>query len=139
MRAFLRILFVIPIGFMAAIAVAIGVYLAAFGFREQDLWAGPDHAVPIVLAPVFVLLAGIVQTAALPFLAGIVLSEIFAVRSFIAWALFGGAIGLGVQLFAFPGNTNFLPPLAAGFAAGFAYWLIAGRGAGFAASIAAPD
>lgn len=40
MRAFLRILFVIPIGFMVAISVAVAVYLAAFGFREQDLWAG---------------------------------------------------------------------------------------------------
>ncbi|MCX5513034.1 hypothetical protein C3941_01860 [Kaistia algarum] len=130
MRAFLRILFLIPIGFMAAIATAIFVYLAAFGFREQDLWGGPGHFIPIIVEPVMILIAGIAQTAALPFLAGIVLSEILAIRSVIAWMIFGGGIGLGVHLFAFPGNTEFLPPLAAGLAAGFAYWLVAGHGAG---------
>ena len=130
MRAFLRILFVIPIGLMAAIAVAVAVYLAAFGFREADLWGGPDGSVPVVIAPVLVLLEALAQGALLPFLAAILLSEIFAVRSFLAWTLFGGALGLGLHLFAFPGNYEVLPPLASGFAAGFAYWLIAGRGAG---------
>lgn len=94
---------------------------------------GPTGDLPIFLAPVIVLLAGIAKTCVLPFLAAIVLSEILRIRSAIAWMLFGGALGLGVQLFAFPGNMQLLPPVAAGLAAGFAYWLIAGRGAGLGA------
>lgn len=134
MRAFLRILFLIPIGFMAAIAAAVAVYLAAFGFREADLWGGPFGDVPVIIAPVMVLVAEIAKGCVLPFLAAILLSEIFAIRSALAWMVFGGALGLGAHLFAFPGNDAYLPPLAAGFVAGFVYWLIAGRGAGLQAS-----
>ena len=130
MRAFLRIILVIPIGFMAAIATAVVVYLAAFGFREQDLWGGPGGDMPVIFAPVAVLVSGIAASCVIPFLAAIILAEIFAIRSAIAWMIFCGALGLGVHLFAFPGNDQVLPPLAAGFAAGFAYWLVAGRGAG---------
>lgn len=135
MRAFLRMLFVIPVGFMAAIAVAIGVYLAAFGFGRADLVAGD---VPVIVAPVLVLLGEIARFAMLPFLVAIAASEIFRWRSMIAWTLFGGGLGLALHLFGFPGNYALLPPLAAGFAGGFTYWLIAGQGAGSEAAPASP-
>ncbi|MCX5495684.1 hypothetical protein OSH11_13295 [Kaistia dalseonensis] len=130
MAAFLRIVFLIPIGLIAAIVTAVVVYLAAFGFGGTDLWGGPENAVPVIMGPVVILLANIARYAPLPFLAAIFLSEVLAIRSLILWMLFGGALGLGLHLFGFPGNYALLPPLAAGFAAGFAYWLIAGRGAG---------
>jgi hypothetical protein len=130
MIAFLRIVFLIPIGFMVAIATAIIVYLAAFGFGQADIWGGPEQAIPVIIAPVIVLLNNIGRYAVLPFLGAIVLSEIMGLRSFILWTLFGGVLGLGLHLFGFPGNYNVTPPLASGFAAGFVYWLIAGHGAG---------
>ena len=132
MRAFLRILFLIPIGLMAAITAAIPVYLAAFGFTGNDIWAGPDNNVPVILAPVFVLLVEISRFALLPFLASVVAAEIFAIRSPILWSLFGGAIGLGLQLSAGGAEYSVLPPLAAGLVAGFVYWLCAGHGSGMA-------
>lgn len=130
MRAFLRILFLIPLGFIAAIATAIVVYLAAFGFRAQDLWGGPGGMFPVIVEPVYILLDGISRSCVLPFLGAIVFSEIFRIRSMLIWMIFGGTLGIGAHLFAFPGNDAFLPPLAAGLAGGFAYWLVAGRGAG---------
>lgn len=134
MRAFLRIILLIPLGLIAAIASAIFVYLAAFGFTENDIWDGPNGEIPVILAPAFILLVQISRFALLPFLAGIVVAEIFALRSAILWSLFGGAIGLGLHLAANSTEFAALPPVAAGLVAGFAYWLIAGHGSGLAAS-----
>lgn len=133
MRAFLRILFLIPIGLMAAIASAVVVYLAAFGFTGNDIWDGPNGEIPVILAPAFILLVEISRFALLPFLVGIVVAEIFALRSAILWSLFGGAIGLGIHLAANSTEFAALPPVAAGLVAGFAYWVIAGHGSGLVA------
>lgn len=133
--AFLRIVFLIPIGLMVAIGVAVIVYLAAFGFSRDDIWGGPDHLLPVIVFPAFVIAADIARFALLPFLAGIVLSEVFAIRSMLAWTLFGGAIGVAIPLAAYGTAFAFLPPTAAGLCAGFAYWLIAGHGAGLVRSV----
>lgn len=138
MRAFLRILFLIPIGLMAAISSAIVVYLAAFGFTGNDIWDGPNGEIPVILAPAFILLIEISRFALLPFLVGIVVAEIFALRSAILWSLFGGAIGLGLFLSANSTEFAALPPVAAGLVAGFAYWLIAGHGSGAVARPTSP-
>ena len=133
MRAFLRIILLIPLGLMAAIASAVVVYLAAFGFTSNDIWDGPNGEIPVILAPAFVLLVEISRYALLPFLVGIVVAEVFALRSAILWTLFGGAIGLGIHLAAKSTEFAALPPVAAGLVAGFAYWVIAGHGSGLAA------
>ncbi|BCP51540.1 hypothetical protein K32_01570 [Kaistia sp. 32K] len=130
MRTFLRIILLIPLGLMAAIASAVVVYLAAFGFTANDIWDGPNGEIPVILAPAFVLLVEISRYALLPFVAGIVVAEIFALRSAIQWTLFGGAIGLGMHLAANSTEFAALPPVAAGLVAGFAYWVFAGHGSG---------
>ncbi|MBZ9937055.1 hypothetical protein LB518_12190 [Mesorhizobium sp. BR1-1-16] len=130
MRTFLRIILVIPLGLMAAILVAVAVYLLAFGFNADDFQFAPDGMPPGALAPAFVLTGILAQGALVPFLVAIAAAEIFAIRSLIAWVLFGGALGFALQLVGLPGNTEFLPRVAAGFSAGFVYWVVAGRGAG---------
>ncbi|HWJ73975.1 MAG TPA: hypothetical protein VNX29_12485 [Kaistia sp.] len=130
MRTFLRIILIIPLGLMAAILVAVAVYLLAFGFNPDDFQFAPDGMPPGALAPAFVLTGILAEGALLPFLVAIAVAEIFAIRSLIAWVLFGGALGFALQLVGLPGNMEFLPPVAAGFSAGFVYWVVAGRGAG---------
>lgn len=130
MLTFLRILFVIPLGLIAAIIAAIVVYLGSFGFFETDSWVGPGGDITAIIGPVIVVLAGITRFAVLPFLVGIVIAEIFALRSVILWSLFGGAIGFGIFLSANSTEFAVLPPLAAGLVAGFAYWVVAGHGSG---------
>ncbi len=129
MRAFLRIILVIPLGLIAAILVAVGVYLSAFGFSSAD-FSVTDGLPPGALAPAVVLTGIIAKSALLPFLVAIALAEIFAFRSMLGFVLFGGALGLALQLVGLPGNMNLLPSAAAGLSAGFAYWLVAGRGSG---------
>jgi len=141
MRAFLRIILVIPLGLIAAILAATAVYLAAFGFPASDFSATPEGLPPPVLQPALVLTAVIARTALLPFLVAIAASEIFAFRSLLGWLLFGGLLGFGLQLLGFPAALaapqSFLPPTAGGIAGAFTYWLIAGRGAGL--SLTSPE
>ena len=135
MRAFLRIILVIPLGLIAAILAAVCVYLFAFGFASTDFNFAPDGVPPGALAPAVVLTGIIARGALLPFLAAIALAEIFALRGLVAWVLFGGALGLLLQLVGLPGSMELLPPVAAGLSAGFAYWLVAGRGSGLRAAV----
>lgn len=130
MRTFLRILFLIPIGLIAAILSATAIYLGSFGFFETDSWVGPGGDISAIIGPVIIVLTDITRFALLPFLVGIVVAEIFALRSAILWSLFGGAIGLGMHLSAHGTDYSPLPPVAAGLVAGFAYWVFAGHGSG---------
>jgi hypothetical protein len=130
MRLFLRIFFVIPIGFMAAVIASMALYLATFGFRPADLLPPPEGGLAPAFLPAWVLLSEMLRYAMAPFLAGIIAAEWLGLRSMLLWTLFGGAIGLALHLFGFPGNYHVAPALAAGFVGGFVYWLIAGRGAG---------
>ena len=132
MRTFLRIIFLIPVGLIAAILSATAIYLGSFGFFETESWVGPGGDISAIIGPVIIVLTDITRFALLPFLAGILVAEIFVVRSAILWTLFGGAIGLGLHLAASSTEFAALPPVAAGLVAGFAYWLIAGHGSGTA-------
>ncbi|WEK51645.1 MAG: hypothetical protein P0Y66_06565 [Candidatus Kaistia colombiensis] len=138
MRIFLRIILLIPIGLMAAIASATAIYLGSFGFFETDSWVGPGGDISAIIGPVFIVLTDITRFALLPFLAGVLVAEIFALRSAILWSLFGGAIGLGMHLSANGTDYSVLPPVAAGLVAGFAYWVIAGHGSGTVARPISP-
>ncbi len=76
--------------------------------------------------------------AFVPTLIGVALSEALALRGAVFHLLAGGAIGAGIWMMTEPGRiepAKGVPPgtlvaLAAGFVAGFVYWLLAGRQAG---------
>ena len=130
MRLFLRYILVIPLGIVGAIVTAIAVYLVAFGFPASDFRPPVTGSLPAALGPALLLSEMIARSALLPFLVAIVLSEWRGFRSLTGWMLFGGALGSAVQLIGLPGSHELLAPAAAGFAAGFVYFLIAGRSAG---------
>lgn len=140
MRAFLRIVFLIPIGLIVAILSAAAIYLGSFGFFETESWVGPDGDITAIFGPVVIVLYDITRFALLPFLGGIAVAEMLGIRSMILWTLFVGAIGLGMHLSAYGTDYSAVPPVAAGLVAGFAYWLIAGRlaGTGFRAAPTSP-
>lgn len=130
MRLFLRLILVIPLGMIGAIVTAIAIYLLAFGFPASDFQTDAYGALPPALEPALVLSGIIARWALLPFLIAIAASEWIGFRSLTGWVLFGGALGCAMQAIGLPESHEWLAPAAAGFAGGFVYFLIAGRGAG---------
>jgi len=144
MDAVLRLLLrfiLVPLGYLAAGTVGAGVLvLGSWKTGSMMLSANPDTATAgffaaLIAGPVmFVVIA---STMWLPSAVGILISEAFAIRSWIFHAL-NGAISawVGWQTFASidqsaaPMNeTTFI--FGAGLAGGFAYWAVAGWSAGF--------
>ncbi|GIL00581.1 MAG: hypothetical protein M5U07_22365 [Xanthobacteraceae bacterium] len=133
LRLILRFILV-PLGYLAAVLAGAGVIL--FGvWRLGEIAADLPQAAGLGLfAFSVVLLIGVMW---LPLTIGILISEAFAIRSWIFHALNGAASAwIGFQLsgrFEVTGLPvqDALPVLAAGLAAGFAYWLVAGASAGF--------
>jgi hypothetical protein len=140
LRLLLRFILV-PLGYLAA--TVAGACIILFGSWKAGtlmLSHDPDTATAglfgaIVAGPV--LLVMLLATMWLPASVGIVISEAFAIRSWIFHALNGAISGwAGWQLF---GNIDAsdVPMndpqyvLAAGLAGGFAYWAVAGWSAGF--------
>jgi hypothetical protein len=140
LRLFLRFILV-PLGYL--MAVAAGTCIILFGSWKAGtmmLSQNPDTATAasfaaLVAGPVlFVVLAASMW---LPSLVGILISEAFAIRSWIFHALNGAATAfLGWQLFGSIDSSG-VPMndpqyvLAAGLAGGFAYWAVTGWSAGF--------
>jgi hypothetical protein len=140
LRLLLRIILV-PLGYLAAVlAGALVILFSSWRFGEMVLSAEPD-------APVFalfglaiagpVLFAMLLAVMWLPASIGILISEAFAIRSWIFHAA-NGAISawLGWNLFGFIDDSPVplhqpLHVIAAGLAGGFAYWAVAGWSAGF--------
>ncbi len=135
MRALLRILVVIPLGYVAAcIAAGVVFALSLYGFvRESD-----PVVQGVAIGFAFAMSAYAGALAAAPMLAAIILAEAFGWRSFF-WSLFGGLLGLagkalqenpeGVQT---PGIVALYA--VAGLVAGAVYWLVAGRSSGLFAT-----
>src|ERR1043166_3734341 len=140
LRLLLRFILV-PLGYLAA--TVTGACIILFGSWQSGtlmLSENPDTATAglfgaIVAGPI--LLVMLLGTMWLPASVGILISEAFAIRSWIFHALNGMASGwVGWQLF---GNIDAsdVPMnapqyvLAAGLAGGFAYWAVAGWSAGF--------
>jgi hypothetical protein len=130
--ALLRILIVIPFGYIAA-CMSAGI----FGVLSvYDLSGGPDFSMAG-----FAISGGIVAGmyfgafAFVPALCLIILAEASSWRSFFLYAPAGGAIALGTALFIHEAITDLtvkasVVAAAAGLVGGAVYWLIAGRGAG---------
>jgi hypothetical protein len=139
-RLLLRFILV-PLGYLAA--TIAGAFIILFGSWKAGtlmLSDNPDAATAalfgsIVAGPIlFVVLLG---TMWLPASVGIIISEAFAIRSWIFHALNGAASAfVGWQLFG-KIDASDVPMndpqyvLAAGLAGGFAYWIVAGWSAGF--------
>jgi drug/metabolite transporter (DMT)-like permease len=128
----LRLIFLVPLGYVAAcIAAALMMAFTLFGYQSDD----PAFVIPFT-ASVFILLFWTGAVAFAPAVLAIVLAEIFAWRSVLYYLLVGGAIALlADQVAETHGRFEFADQriaifLAAGFVGGFAYWLIAGQGAG---------
>ena len=140
LRLLLRFLLV-PFGYLAAVlAGACVILFGSWRFGEVFMSSHPDAFAYglfgfAVAGPVlFVMLLSLMW---LPGAVGILISEAFAIRSWIFHALNGAASAwVGWQMFAAFDKSN-LPMnepryvVAAGLAGGFAYWAVAGWNAGF--------
>jgi hypothetical protein len=131
----------VPLGYIAAVVVgACVILLGSWKFAEmlvssnQDVFAYGVLGFAIAGPVMFIMLFSVMW---LPGAIGVVISEAFAIRSWIFHALNGAVSAwLGSQMLA-PLN-NMGEPInettmifGAGLAGGFAYWAVAGWSAGF--------
>jgi hypothetical protein len=131
----------VPLGYLAAVIVGAGVILlGSWKAGSMMLSSDPDLATAsafgaLVAGPVLVVV--LLSAMWMPSAIGILISEAFAIRSWIFHALNGAVSGyVGWQMMSpidqsgVPMNqTTFV--FGAGLAAGFVYWAIAGSSAGF--------
>ncbi|MFL9825828.1 hypothetical protein [Rhodoplanes sp. SY1] len=141
-RLLLRFLLV-PLGALIALLIAIVVVVAANWGAVQTLAAAApeqqgDFFVAFVsAAPELMMMLAATATYALAVATvGVLIAEVFAVRSFVFHAANGGlAAAIGWSLAATEGGMRMLSTpvslVAAGIAAGLAYWLVAGATSGF--------
>jgi len=140
LRLFLRFL-LIPLGYFAAVIVGtLVILLGSWRLGEFAALSDPDVP-PFVIIGIAVagpiLLTVLVSIMWLPSAIGILIAETFALRSWIFHAANGAVSAwIGWQLFGdfdasqIPLNEP-MSIIAAGLAAGFTYWAIAGWNAGF--------
>jgi hypothetical protein len=140
LRLLLRFV-VVPLGYLAAvIAGAVVTLVGGWGLGEMALSNHPDAASYavfgfLIAGPfLFVILLSVMW---LPAAIGVLIAEAFAIRSWM-FHVANGAVSawLGWQLFTAFGMAGTpvnkpLAVIAAGLAAGFAYWAVAGWNAGF--------
>jgi hypothetical protein len=149
---FLLRLLLVPLGGAAAITVALMVVLAAHWNEIVALAnADPDAQGNWLLAFVFagpilaILLSMTLVVSAMPAAVGVLISEAFAIRSWMFHALNGGLsawIGWSIMQDAQDRYRFLTEPkvmVAAGLAGGLAYWLIAGWTAGFWKPVFGPE
>jgi hypothetical protein len=139
-RLLMRFLLV-PLGYLAAgIATTVVVLIGWWQFTDVTMGARPETqefailgffiAGPLLL---MIMLTGFLLPASI----GILISEAFAIRTWVfhvlngvlsmwvGWQLFGNDVGTGLPL------EQPLVVIAAGILGGFAYWAVAGFSAGF--------
>ena len=126
--------------FAFGLACLVAAAVLVLGAAAPALPAPQDW--PLLIVFIFTVSAFIAAFAFVPAVVVIVVTEAFALRSILLYAVAGALVGLfcGYTLgfvepmpqfrFDTPLNTNFELLAAAGIAAGFVYWLVAGRGAG---------
>lgn len=132
----------IVIGFILAV-IAAGIFLA-FGFMPAGSGAGglaETHPAAIIsiLGTAFVAATILGGVSAMPALMAILATELLGWRGLVVQVFIAGLLAFGLWTFGDvypnaaaptglrPGTTV---ALAAGFVAGFVYWLVAGRCAG---------
>jgi hypothetical protein len=134
-------LFVILFAFLAACLVAGMIVVGAVLFPEfSDFGSGPidPSAFNIVLGFGFIFVSGF---ALLPAMIVALITEAFNIRSALAYAVGGAAVGLACYLGLIPFDPATLQfdgiirrhleiMTGAGIVAGMIYWMIAGRNAG---------
>jgi hypothetical protein len=137
-RLLLR-LFIVPQAILAAVVVAALVAGIANWTRfSGQVAADLNEAPALALAAFFVVAArsAAVALMLLPGLIGVAVSEALAIRNIIAHAL-NGALSIWIGWTTMAADQNLLvfddpkTVIAAGIAAGFAYWMVAGWSAGF--------
>jgi hypothetical protein len=146
MENFIRFLMrflLVPLGYCAAsIAGTLVVLVGSWGLLDMATSGHPDGPAYALFAAVVggsFLLIFVVAFMLLPASIGILISEAFAIRSWVfhvlngivsawlGWQLFGSAFGSQLS----PPSERPLIVIAAGIAGGFAYWAVAGFSAGF--------
>jgi hypothetical protein len=142
--SFLRLLLrfiLVPLGYLVAVTVGAGVLvLGSWKTGAMMLSHDPDLATAgafgaLIAAPVMIVVLG--STMWLPSSIGILISEAFAIRSWIFHALNGAVAGYAGWQMSAPIDQSAVPMnettfiFGAGLAGGFAYWAIAGWSAGF--------
>ncbi len=134
-------LVVVAVGFCAACLVAGIIVVFAILFPEfSDIGSEPidQNALNIVLGFGFIFVSGF---ALLPALIVVLITEAFFIRSALAYALGGAAVGLACYLGLVPFDTATMRfdgivrrhleiMTGAGILGGLIYWMIAGRNAG---------
>lgn len=137
-RLLLRVVLV-PLGYF--VAVIIGTLVIVFGSWKLRASAADPDAQPFAMfgfvfaAPV--LLVMLLSMMWLPAAIGVLISETFAIRSWMFHAGNGAVSAwIGWSLFGYIDDSRIplnepLPVVAAGLAGGLAYWAIAGWSAGF--------
>ena len=143
LRFILRLL-VVPLGAVAAILIAtLVIVVAHWGDFIALMQARPDVEnywllIVVIVGPALaILLAYGVAFTVLPATIGVLISEAFAIRSWIFHVANGGlSAWVGRALMSdLPQEYRFLAEpkiiVAAGLSAGAAYWLVAGWTAGF--------
>jgi hypothetical protein len=131
MSTLLRLLILVPIGFvLAVVAAGFTVALGILGLNPSSDASGWI----ILFAAWTAAYAG--AFAFMPWLIAVVFAEGFGLRSVWFWFAVGGAIGGAAYAFTgyagdpAAGGLGIAIHLAAGFVAGFVYWLIAGQNSG---------
>src|ERR1700704_4731181 len=140
LRLLLRFILV-PLGYLAAvIAGTLVILFGSWRLGEFAALSDPDVQPFMIIGLAVagpILLTVLVSIMWLPGAIGILIAETFALRSWIFHAANGAVSAwIGWQLFGdfdasqIPLNEP-VPIIAAGLAAGFAYWAVAGWNAGF--------
>jgi hypothetical protein len=142
-RLLMRLLLV-PMGAGFALCIAVAVTIMAHWSRfaalvAAHLDAGDDWIVALAFyGPAAALIVSVSAMAMmLPAAIGVLISEAFAIRSWMFHAVNGGISAWVGQMTLVEMHTPYdfygdpLIVIGAGIAAGFAYWLVAGWSAGF--------
>jgi hypothetical protein len=134
-RLIMRVLLV-PLGAAIAICIATLVVIVAHWNQVSALTANDIDGLStfFIAVPMLALSAGFMM---LPAMITVLIAEAFAIRSWMYHAICGGlsawvsvsAIGALDKVYEFYEDP--LTAVAAGIAAGFAYWAVAGWSAGF--------
>lgn len=130
MTDLLRLLLLVPLAYIAAIAIAA----LTISMTSVDAVYGVGSTGTLFVAAFLLFYVG--AASFLPSLVAVAAAELFAIRSVLYYLVVAGLLGYALhRLIPYSGTLELferraLALPAAGFVGGFVYWLIAGRLAG---------